>query len=159
MQLERIQQLIQEIWDTVNTSDDLNQFIETYGAELDPDFLVGIEMIIADMLKEGEDEMAAYFEEIYDRLEAIISTKHPTPETSTSVKKAIELVRIVLEEVNDMDELDQFVEQYYDDFNEAFFAVLDYLIQEENERDNVEQSVFYQAVKEEISLRLGLNIA
>lgn len=148
MQFDRVQELIQIVWDTINTSDDLRQFIETYQNELDQDFLMGLDTMIEHYMKEGNDEIVTYFQEIREILVEVIPQDPIKEEQEAAVKEAVDLVRLLLQEVTHTYELDQFATDHLADFDDAFFAVLQYLIEQEHKEGNESRAEFYETVSQ-----------
>ncbi|MCP4409501.1 MAG: CHAT domain-containing protein [Gammaproteobacteria bacterium] len=68
---ERIQQLLQILWDKVENTEDFLKFVQTYGDELDKDFLNGIVATIEGAQAEDDKDVAEFFTQALDDLQPL----------------------------------------------------------------------------------------
>gem|GEM_PF-1849402 len=67
----RIQELIQILWNEVNSAEDLQKFLAAYGNEIDRDFLGGIAAVIQQAQEAGNENAAGFFQQIGQVLVAL----------------------------------------------------------------------------------------
>jgi hypothetical protein len=145
---ERIQVLLQTLWDKVNSSDDLENFVQKYGHELDMDFLAGIAGTIEHAEENGNNEIARFFRQIgkplLNALTPLDTEVKDVPKGS--VDRAMDLIQKLFEEVNSDEELGRFAIEHLDKFDDVFFAILKRIAEQQQAKDNEGNARFFAHV-------------
>jgi len=68
---QRIQELIQILWNELNSAEDLQKFLAAYGNETDNDFLGGIAAVVQQAQEAGNENAAGFFQQIGQVLVAL----------------------------------------------------------------------------------------
>lgn len=131
---ERIQELLQILWEEAQTHEGLQTFVEKYGDELDEDFLTGILAVIAKANEDGNEDVARFFNQMGEFMLTLVMPSDVVRRSAAKTDEARYLIRILLEKVNSPKDLDHFAAEYMNECDEAFFAVLEHVIAEEKTR-------------------------
>jgi hypothetical protein len=146
MSPERIQQLLQMLWDEVNGSEDLQKFVENYGDELDQDFLAAIAAVVQNAGQQGNANAARFFNRMGQTLLPLVMPSDALRRAAAKTQDARYLVQILLEKINDPQDLDRFAAEYMKDFNGIFFAVLQETAETEKAKGNTGNARFLAEV-------------
>lgn len=126
MSPERIQELIQNLWNEVESSEQLQDFIQNHADELDQDFLAGIAAVVQQTKESGNKNAFEFFSQIGQSLLPLLTPSDVLRRASLKSEQAAYLVQILLENVNSPEDLDRFAAEYLDQCDLSFFAVLEH---------------------------------
>ncbi|QTA88244.1 hypothetical protein [Desulfonema magnum] len=143
---ERIQELLQILWEEAQTHEGLQTFVEKYGDELDEDFLTGILAVIAKANEDGNEDVARFFNQMGEFMLTLVMPSDVVRRSAAKTDEARYLIRILLEKVNSPKDLDHFAAEYMNECDEAFFAVLEHVIAEEKNKGNEGNAKFLEQV-------------
>lgn len=142
MKQERIQELIEYIWDNVESDEDLEKFFAEYGDELDQDFMVGISQIIENAGISGNEDLYKFFAIIEERIYDYIDAKQPAALETITEDRAFELIDKIYSEIQSEDDVHQFMKDHLFDCDRIFFSALKTFIEREVDADNPEGANF-----------------
>ena len=146
---ERIQGLLQALWEEVNSTEELERFVQKYGDELDMDFLTGILAIIENAEENGNNEVARFFRQIGKPLLNALTPldKEVKDVPKGSVDRAMSLIQKLFEEVNSDEDLGRFAIEHLDEFDDVFFAILNRIAEQQKAKDNEGNARFFAHVR------------
>ncbi len=142
MSPEHIQQFLQILWEEVDSSEDLQIFIEKHGEALDQDFLAAIAATVEIAIQQGNENVARFFNQMGQMLLPLVMPSDAVRIAAAKTQDARYLVQILLEKVNGPEDLDRFAGEYMKDFDGVFFAVLRETAEAEKNRGNTGNARF-----------------
>lgn len=142
MSPERIQQFLQMLWDEVESSEDLQTFVENYGDELDQDFLAAIAAVVQNANQQGTENVARFFNRMGQTLLPLVMPSDAVRIAVAKTQDARYLVQVLLQKVNGPEDLNRFAAKYMKEFDGVFFAVLQETAEAEKARGNTGNARF-----------------
>ncbi len=143
---ERIQQLLQILWEEAHSPEGLQTFVEKYGDELDEDFLTGILAVIGKANEDGNENVARFFNQMGEAMLTLVMPLDAVRRGASKTEEARYLIRILLEKVSSPEELDCFAAEYMNECDDVFFAVLQHVVGEEKNKGNDGNAKFLDQV-------------
>ncbi|WP_207682746.1 CHAT domain-containing protein [Desulfonema magnum] len=147
---QRIKELLQILWDDVNSAEDLQAFVQKYGHELDTDFLAGIAGVVKDADEAGDENVAGFFRQVGQVLLSVLSPsddeggEENEAVSEDAVERAAGLVQKLSEEVNSNEDLARFASEHLHECDDAFFAVLGEVAEAQKAEGNEEIARFFE---------------
>jgi len=145
---QRINELIQILWNDVNSAEDLQAFVQKYGHELDTDFMAGISAVTRQAEEAGNEDAAGFFRQVGQALVSLLPPSgdedngEATPEDA--VRRAAGLVQKLFNEVKSNEDLTQFAARHLHECDDAFFAVLQQVAEQQKAERNEEIARFFE---------------
>lgn len=146
MSPERIRELIQNLWNTVDSGEQLQEFIQKYADELDQDFLAGIAAAVQQAKDSGNENAFGFFSQVGQSLLALLTPSDVLRRAFLKSEQAACLVQILLENVNSPEDLARFAAEYSDQCDLCFFAVLEDRAEAEKTKGNEGNTRFLREV-------------
>jgi len=143
---QRINELIQILWNDVDSAEDLQKFIEAYGDELDTDFLVAIGAVVQNANEQGDENMARFFSQIGQAMVPLLMPAGADIKavSDEEVERSAGLLQKFFEDVKSNDDLARFAAQHLDECDDTFFDALQQLAEGQKAEGNEENARFFE---------------
>jgi len=143
MSPKRIQELLQVLWEEVDSDEDLQKFIETYGDELEQDFLGGIAAVVQNAEENKEEKVARFFRQMGQAFVPLLipSGAKVRGISATELTRGMALVQILMDEVRSNKDFVRFAEEHLHELDDVFFAALQHVAEKEKADGNEEKAM------------------
>lgn len=136
MKQERIQELIEYIWDNVETDEDLDELLAEHGEELDQDFMAAISQMIENAGIAGNEDLYEFLAIIEERICDYMDTRQPNALKTITEDRAFELIDKIYSDIQSEDDVHQFMKDYLFECDRIFFSALKAFIEREIDAGN-----------------------